>query len=221
MTVPPRNVYSPQRLKVVLVLLSLVTLPVVVGVSVLIYHYMRFGIMVERRLQGERWMVPSRVFARPLTLRPGLPLPTRGLVKALNGLKYEERHDGDPGPGQFVAAENAVVFMPRPRPDSADEPVVVTFEKDRVKEMRGAKTKKKYTQQTLEPELITYLFDESREKRRLIQYEELPEHLIKAVLAIEDRRFFSHPGLDPFRIVGAAVRNFRAESYVQELLPDP
>ena len=29
MTVPARNVYSPQRLKVVLVLLTLVTLPVV------------------------------------------------------------------------------------------------------------------------------------------------------------------------------------------------
>jgi penicillin-binding protein 1B len=215
MTAPPRNVYSPKRLKVVLVLLSLVTLPVVVGMSVLIYHYMRFGVMVERRLQGERWMVPSRVFARPLALRPGLLLPSRGLVKALNGLKYEERREGDPGPGQFVAGENTVTFTPRPRPDAADEPVVVTFEKDHVKDMRGLQTKKKYPQQTLEPELITYLFDESREKRRLIQYEELPEHLIKAVLAIEDRRFFSHPGLDPFRIVGAAVRNFRAESYVQ------
>jgi penicillin-binding protein 1B len=215
MTAPPRNVYSPQRLRLVLVLLSLVTLPVVVGVSVLIYHYMRFGVLVERRLQGERWMVPSRVFARPLALRPGLPLAPRGLVKSLNNLKYEERREGEPGPGQFVIGENTVTFTPRPRPEAADEPLVVAFDKDRVKDMRGVKTKRKYPQQTLEAELITYLFDESREKRRLIRYEELPEHLIKAVLAIEDRRFFSHPGLDPFRIVGAAVRNFRAESYVQ------
>jgi penicillin-binding protein 1B len=48
-----------------------------------------------------------------------------------------------------------------------------------------------------------------------VRYDELPDHLVKAVLAIEDRRFFSHPGLDPFRIAGAAIRNFRAESYVQ------
>src|SRR5262249_19260756 len=58
-------------------------------------------------------------------------------------------------------------------------------------------------------------FDQSREKRRLVRYDELPDHLVKAVLAIEDRRFFSHPGLDPFRIVGAAVRNIRAESFIQ------
>ena len=50
MSVPTRNVYSPQRLKVVLVLLTLVTLPVVGALSLLIYHYMRFGVMVERRL---------------------------------------------------------------------------------------------------------------------------------------------------------------------------
>ena len=31
---------------------------------------------------------------------------------------------------------------------------------------------------------MTYLFDESREKRRLVRYDELPEHLIKAVLAV-------------------------------------
>src|SRR4029077_7220410 len=66
-----------------------------------------------------------------------------------------------------------------------------------------------------EPELITYLFDESREKKRTVHYEEYPDHLIKAVLAIEDRRFFSPPGLDPFRIVGAAIRNLKAESYIQ------
>jgi penicillin-binding protein 1B len=38
---------------------------------------------------------------------------------------------------------------------------------------------------------------------------------VHAVLAIEDRRFFSHPGLDPFRILGAALKNLRAESYIQ------
>ena len=35
------------------------------------------------------------------------------------------------------------------------------------------------------------------------------------MLAIEDRRFFSHPGLDPFRIAGAAIRNIKADTYVQ------
>jgi penicillin-binding protein 1B len=215
MSEPERRVYSPERLRLVLILLTLVTLPVVIGSSVFIYYYTRFGVMVDRRLQGERWMAPSRIYARPLVLADGLPLAVRDLVKTLNGLKYEQKREGTPEPGQFVAGDKSLVFFPRPIPGAAYEPLVVTFDKDKVKEIRGAQSKRKYAEQALEPELITYLFDESREKRRHVKYEELPDHLVKAVLAIEDRRFFSHPGLDPFRILGAALRNIRAESYLQ------
>ncbi len=217
MTDPHPRVYSPERLRLVLILLTLVTLPVVIGSSFLIYYYLRFGVMVDRRLQGERWMVPSRIYARPLVLREGLPLNVRDLVKTLNGLKYEQKKEGTPQAGQFVVpAERVLVLHPRAIPGAADEPLAIVFDKtDKVKEVRGLQTKRRYAEQSLEPELITYLFDESREKRRHVKYEELPEHLVKAVLAIEDRRFFTHPGLDPFRILGAALRNLRAESYLQ------
>src|SRR6185295_6973879 len=98
---------------------------------------------------------------------------------------------------------------------SASKDKAAPLEPERIKEIRGLQTKRAYPTVALEPELITYLFDDTREKRRVIKYEELPKHMVEAVLAIEDRRFFSHPGLDPFRIVGAALRNVRADSYVQ------
>jgi penicillin-binding protein 1B len=212
MASPGRNVYSKQRLRLVLILLTVVTLPFVVGGFTLIYYYLKFSVMVERRLQGERFLVPSRIYARPLVLRNGLPLTRAGLVKTLNGLKYEQQAEGTPVPGAFVVGDKNLVFTPRAQKDAADEPLLVVFEKDRVKEIRGLSSKKRYARQALEPELITYLFDASREKRRRIRYEELPDALIKAVLAIEDRRFFSHPGLDPFRLGSAIVRNLRTDS---------
>jgi penicillin-binding protein 1B len=208
--------YSATRLRVVLVLLTLVTLPLVVGASLFIYLYVLYGAQVDRRLKGERWATPSRVYARPATLRPGMPLTPTELVGQLNSLSYEQRTGLPLEPGDFLAAApEALVFFPRPVAGGAKEPIAVTFEKQKIKEMKGATSRSLYRQQTLEPELITYLFDESREKRRFVRYEDLPDHLVKAVLAIEDRRFFSHPGLDPFRIIGAALRNLRAESYLQ------
>ena len=39
---------------------------------------------------------------------------------------------------------------------------------------------------------------------------ELPRHFIDAVLAREDRRFYSHIGIDPWGILRAAGRNYRA-----------
>jgi penicillin-binding protein 1A len=43
----------------------------------------------------------------------------------------------------------------------------------------------------------------------------LPRHLIDAVLAIEDRRFYSHWGVDPVGLVRAVVANYHAGRVVQ------
>ena len=66
------NTYSPQRLRLVLILLTLVTLPIVFGSAAFIFYYLRFSTMVDRRLQGERWRMPARLYARPVVLRPGI-----------------------------------------------------------------------------------------------------------------------------------------------------
>lgn len=55
---------------------------------------------------------------------------------------------------------------------------------------------------------------------RRIEREEVPLHrmpsaLIDAVLLQEDRRFFSHLGIDPWRIAGAALSNLRAGRIVE------
>lgn len=48
-----------------------------------------------------------------------------------------------------------------------------------------------------------------------VPIEELPDHLVKAVLATEDRRFFHHFGIDVTGLVRATTENVRANSVVQ------
>ena len=48
-----------------------------------------------------------------------------------------------------------------------------------------------------------------------VPFSELPPHVIHAVLAIEDRRFFEHYGLDPRGLVRAMLSNLRAARYAQ------
>jgi penicillin-binding protein 1A len=43
----------------------------------------------------------------------------------------------------------------------------------------------------------------------------MPPHLVEAVLAIEDRRFYYHPGIDPEGLVRAIVANLQAGRVVQ------
>ena len=221
MTDPARQVYSIRRLRIVVLLLTLVFLPIVIGASLLIYEYMRFSIMVEQRLRGERGSAPARVYARPLVLRPGIVLDEAGLLEVLNGLRYTEQTGPVSEPAHFARVRGGVVLLPRPLEGVAGEAFEITFAPDkagvvRVKEIRGTSSKQRRGELALEPELITYLFDQEREKRRRVRYQELPEHLVQAVLAIEDRRFFSHPGLDPIRLIAAVVRNLRTEREIPQ-----
>ena len=58
-----------------------------------------------------------------------------------------------------------------------------------------------------------FLIQEFGEERRdFIAIENVPQKMINAILAIEDRRFFEHPGIDFIGIVRAALRNFTGQS---------
>ena len=48
-----------------------------------------------------------------------------------------------------------------------------------------------------------------------VRYQELPQHLIDAVVSIEDRRFFSHFGLDPLGLARAIWRNLTSGHIVE------
>ena len=61
----------------------------------------------------------------------------------------------------------------------------------------------------LEPELISEKYDKGDEAREIISLGEMPDKLLRAFLAIEDKRFYHHWGLDLKRIVGALVHYVR------------
>src|SRR5262245_47371782 len=48
-----------------------------------------------------------------------------------------------------------------------------------------------------------------------VPLEEIPDHLIKATLATEDRRFFEHFGIDVLGTIRALIENARANEVVQ------
>ncbi|WP_010283576.1 transglycosylase domain-containing protein [Bacillus timonensis] len=48
-----------------------------------------------------------------------------------------------------------------------------------------------------------------------VRYEKIPPHVINAVIAIEDRRFYNHPGVDYIGIFRALFRNLKAGGIVE------
>ncbi len=59
------------------------------------------------------------------------------------------------------------------------------------------------------------VFTIAKEQRIEIPLSQMSPEFLKAVIAIEDRRFWDHDGFDPIRIVGSAIASLRAGEAVQ------
>jgi len=186
------------------------------------YYYVQFSRIIEARLHGERDRVIPRVFARPLTLHTGQGISAAELVARLNDLGYTERPRIE-RPGEFSLEGAAVSVRPRGG-EQAAKVVRVTFPKPRPSKSKGPKPpamagrietiqadRHVLDEVTLDAPMLTALVTSSREKRRRVPLTAIPARMQQAVMAIEDHRFFGHPGLDPISLVSAIVTNVRSD----------
>ncbi|OFW42197.1 MAG: hypothetical protein A3J29_16735 [Acidobacteria bacterium RIFCSPLOWO2_12_FULL_67_14b] len=196
-------------------------------VGALSYLYVSYGRIIDARLHGERDRTVPRVYARPLTLQTGQSINEADLVARLNDVGYAQRARVA-RPGEFAIDRHTVVLISRGG-DQAGKAVRVTFPEPPVARRRGAKppppgpqrivrlqaADKAVERVTLDAPLLTAFMTGTREKRRRVALEAIPPRMQEAVLAIEDRRFYYHPGIDPIRIVGALVSNvFGTRTYL-------
>jgi penicillin-binding protein 1B len=195
----------------------LVAVPIAVMSVAASYYYVSFGRLIDARLHGERERVFPQVFARPLELRRGQALTDRQLIDRLNDLGYTQRAKVEKA-GEFAVGSGAVVVMPR-APEAKRAPVRVVFQRPTPATARAARKPQpqrpvdrilglelgtKPTERVmLDAPVLTSLITGEREKRRPVALSAIPDRVIQAVLAIEDRRFYDHPGVDPIGVLGA------------------
>ncbi len=204
-----------------IVLLTVATLAVAFC-AVLGYYYVVFARLVEARLHGEREHVLPRVYGRPIELRAGEMMSERELIDRLNDLGYAQR-DRAARAGEFSIERDRVAIVPRsgyvagsvihavfrkPVPPPAGRQPAAPSPPERLERLELA-AGHLVSAVTLDPPLLTALISTSRDKRRQVPLAKIPKHVVQAVLAIEDHRFYEHPGVDPIGTLGAIVGNIR------------
>jgi penicillin-binding protein 1B len=178
-------------------------------VITLTHSYVSFSRLIDERLHGERERTLPRVYARPVVLRQGQAFTSQELTTRLNDLGYAQRPRAD-APGEFTVEHGTITIRPRSS-DLGDAPIRVTLARGIQRIDRGGRTPVESVQ--LESPLLTALMTSGgREKRRSVPLSTIPEYLQQAVLAVEDQGFYSHPGINPIRILAAAVTNVFGDS---------
>ncbi|HXT70795.1 MAG TPA: PBP1A family penicillin-binding protein [Vicinamibacterales bacterium] len=177
------------------------------GFGAAVFFWISYGRMIDARFGGEQRAIP-RIFGRPFEIRQGRALEPAQLVQRLNDVGYAERPKAAQ-PGEFTLSPGVITVVTRAADQVPSQTVKVAFTTGAtpiVRRMTDA-AGKAVDQVTLEAPLLTALAP--GQKRRFVPFALIPEHVKHAVLAIEDQRFYSHPGVDPIRMVGALITNMR------------
>ncbi|MEM7082373.1 MAG: penicillin-binding protein 1B [Pseudomonadota bacterium] len=165
---------------------------------------------IKERFAGQPWAQPARVFARPIDLYAGLSLAPAELVAHLNQLGYR-RVEQPTSPGEYRLAGQQLRLVTRG--DSlltiSVQALDVYFAGDVIVELNDGRGDA-LPLATLEPQMIGSLLPRSGVDRNVIGADAVPTLLRAALVAVEDRRFHSHHGIDFRGIARAALANLRA-----------
>jgi penicillin-binding protein 1B len=189
------------------------------GTGTFVYYYVRLGRLIDARLSGEVFANASLVFAAPRQVRVDQPGSAAEFAARLRkGLYAEEKGESEAGTYRLMG--NRLEIYPGrlsffQGEDSRQGPAALMFRDGRLVSITSLQRPAALASYLLEPEVITTLFDRSRGKRRLVRYQDLPKVLIDAILATEDHRFFSHHGVNIFRIISASISGLRTDEPIR------
>lgn len=204
-----RRIFSPVTLFILGIL-------VLAGGIVFAYFYSSYSTMIDARLRGDILIRTTGIFAAPRSIRDGQSSWSLATLKTyLDSLGYvDSGKEADARRGRYQIKGNtieirssgdAVINGTRQFPN-----IAVSFNASGkgVDKIVDLDSKKTLNSALLEPEQLTAVSNEKeKQKQKLISYKDLPQDYINAVVAIEDRQFFQHSGVNVRGILRALLRN--------------
>lgn len=197
--------------------LAFLVLTILIVLSVAVYWA-----LLDRKIadtfQTSRWLIPAKVYARPLELYKGAEINLLKFVKELASLGYVEAQTLE-GTGQYVIKDASIelwhrgfAFWDIPEPAQKIE---LNFSWNTPRSITAIDTGEIIPVIRMDPVLIGKIHPRRFEDRELLKYDELPKAFVDALIAVEDQNFFVHNGFDLSAIARAATNNFQAKRFKQ------
>lgn len=180
--------------------------------------FLYFSSRLDEAMAGRTWDIPTRLYAAPLTLATGtrvLPGPFEPALEAMGYIKAARVQN----PGEYRAAEPGQYYVfARPGwpglKGILKGPLELRFSDGRVKSLRPVRgeAQERYV---LPPVPFAEIRRPEQETRTVVEYKQLPKVLVDAVIAVEDKRFYQHYGVDPIGLTRAVIVNVLRQGRAQ------
>jgi penicillin-binding protein 1B len=193
--------FSTRLLRGALVALLGITVVCVAVFGYFYYHYQK--VVDERLAAGPIFASVSQIYAAPREVRNGQKLSANVIATDLHNAGYNTNTKL----GTYQVNADNIFIKPGPDSYHNTDGATINTSGGTVQSIT-AENGVALSAYELEPQLITALSeDKNRTKRRLVTYEEIPQRMIQAVVAIEDRSFFEHGGINYLRTIKCGVQD--------------
>jgi penicillin-binding protein 1B len=202
------NWQAPHRSKMLRIAVGAVGAFVLIGFAVFGFYYIKYHGIVDDRLKSPLFASTAKIFAAPREVRPGQKLSVQLLANELRNAGYTGDGVSPASPlGTYSEGVTQIAVRPGAQSYHAPDSATIHVSGNAVSSITDAHGQA-LSSYELEPLLITGLSEDSkRSKRRLLTYDEIPHNMVQAVIAIEDRRFFEHNGVNYWRLFSAGIQD--------------
>jgi len=169
--------------------------------AVFSYYYIKYDRIIQRRFSTPIFANTAKIYALPRVLREGEKIEPREIAAELRQAGYSDKDDQSKM-GTYHLFSGGIEITPGSESYHSPEEARITVSDGEIERISSKGVE--LSAYELEPQLVTALFDsEQRSKRVIVKYNDIPPVMVQAVLAIEDRRFFEHGGVNFARTIEA------------------
>ena len=198
---------------------SVFVLLVLVSSLTLTYFWFDYSDRIDRKLLSGQVFTPfAGIYSAPKTLRVGESISHTGLIDYLKSAGYvDENIKADLARSRYGIDEKGVRVDPGITGvidgEEVFQPLLVAFAKDgkSVSKITDLASGAEVRAAQLEPKQLSTIAAEGDGRRKSVTFNDLPEHLVKAITVTEDRAFFDHYGVNFRGIARALWRRYDSE----------
>jgi penicillin-binding protein 1B len=165
---------------------------------------------IREAFNGRKFSLPAKVYGRAMEVYAGKTLDRSQFLDEMKSLGYHENPDAK-DPATYHLTMNGVELTTREfvfsDGDQPSQHVHIEFADGQVSllQTQGA-TDTDLALLRMEPPLIGGIYPGHNEDRELVRLDQVPKMLTEALVATEDRKFYTHWGVDPRGIARAVFK---------------